>query len=253
MFTFPKPGPAGVPCQAHFYTWTQLSELCSTLFTSFFGRPTPVQAVGEFNRDSWCLEFLESPLSYEDLTAIFTALKADDYDQEANDVGAYPVWELSQSLCQKLVSLTLPFPVAASHTSDDGVWFTGNTAEYGVAVIRQRCDGRNSEIYYSSFRIAQARLPEPSEEACEAYLRKVIYEFLQTEDGKRAYEETCRDFNWGDVETEIPDDFFSAYGVTHCCSGHSNGQFLCCGLIGILVDQDEPLGRDVYDNEKAEL
>lgn len=156
-------------------------------------------------------------------------------------------------LCQKLVSLTLPFPVAASHTSDGGIWFTGNTAEYGVAVIRQRCDGRNSEIYYSSFRIAQDRLPEPSEAACEAYLRKIIYDFLQTEVGKQVYEETCRDFNWGDVETEIPDDFFSAYGVTHCCSGHSNGQFLCCGLIGILVDQDELLGRDVCDSEKAEL
>ena len=52
MFTFPKPGPAGVSCQAHFYTWTQLSELCSTLFTIFFGRPIPVQAVGEFSRDS---------------------------------------------------------------------------------------------------------------------------------------------------------------------------------------------------------
>jgi len=117
MFTFPKPGPAGVSCQAHFYTWTQLSELCSTLFTVFFGRPIPVQAVGEFNRDSWSLKFLESPLSYEDLTAIFTTLKADDYDREANDAGAYPVWELSPSLCQKLVSPALPFPLAASHTS----------------------------------------------------------------------------------------------------------------------------------------
>ena len=93
MFTFPKPGPAGVSCQAHFYTWTQLSELCSTLFTIFFGRPIPVQAVGEFNRDSWSLKFLESPLSYEDLTAIFTTLKADDYDREANDagMGALPI------------------------------------------------------------------------------------------------------------------------------------------------------------------
>ena len=195
---------------------------------------------------------MESPLSYEDLTAIFTTLKADDYDREANDAGAYPLWELSPSLCQKLVSPALPFPVAASHTSDDGIWFTGNTAEYGVAVIRQRCDGRNSEIYYSSFRIAQDRLPEPSEAACEAYLRKVIYEYLQTEDGKQAYEKTCQDFNWGDVETEIPDDFFSAYGVTRYSSRHDNGQFLCCGLVGILVDQDELLGEYIYDGEEAD-
>lgn len=41
MFTFATPSPAGTSCQAHFYTWTQLSELCSALLTSFFERPTP--------------------------------------------------------------------------------------------------------------------------------------------------------------------------------------------------------------------
>ncbi len=251
MFTFPTPGPAGTSCQAHFFTWAQLSELCSTLLTGFFGRPTPVQAVGESNNDSWSLTFLETPLSHEDLEAVFSALQADVYDQDANDVGAYPVWELSQSLCQKLVSQALSFPVSASHTSDDGVWFTGGTAAYAVTVIRQRYDGWNRELYVSRFQIAQDRLPEPNEAACEAYLRKVICDFLQTEDGRQAYKKTCQDFNWGDVETEIPDDFFSAYGVIHNSGGSDSGNFLCCGLIGILVNQDELLGGNVYDNEEA--
>ena len=66
MFTFPTPGPVGTSCQAHFYTWAQLSELCSTLLTGFFDRPTPVQAVGEINRDSWSLKFLEAPISHDD-------------------------------------------------------------------------------------------------------------------------------------------------------------------------------------------
>ncbi len=253
MFSFPTPDQAGTSCQAHFYTWLQLSELCSTLLTGFFDRPTPVQAVGEINRDSWSLKFLESPISHEDLEAIFTALQADDYDRDANDIGKGPVWELSKALSQKIVSPTLTFPVDASHTSDDGVWFTGSMAMYAVTVIRQRYEGRNVELYSSHFRIAQNRLPQPSEAACEAYLRKIVYDFLQTEAGKRAYKESCQDFNWGDVETEIPDNFFSTYGVIHCIGRPDDGQFLCCGLIGILVNQDELLGEDVYDNEDEKL
>lgn len=240
MFTFPTPGPVGTSCQAHFYTWAQLSELCSTLLTGFFDRPTPVQAVGEINRDSWSLKFLESPISHEDLEAIFTALQADDCDRDANKCS---VWGLSQALSQKLVSSTLAFPVDASHASDDGVWFTGSMAMYAVTVIRQRCEGANRELYSSQFQIAQKRLSEPNEAACEAYLRKAICDFLQTEDGRRAYERTCRDFNWGDVETEIPDDFFSTYGIIHDSVRPDSGNFLCCGVVGILVNQDELLGK----------
>ena len=140
MFTFATPSPTGTSCQAHFYTWTQLSELCSTLLTGFFERPTPVQAVGETNLDSWSLKFLEAPISHDDLEAIFTALQADDYDRDVNDIGKCPAWELSQALSQRLVSPTLPFPVDASHASDDGVWFIG-VAMYA----RQQYEGRNYE------------------------------------------------------------------------------------------------------------
>lgn len=107
------------------------------------------------------------------------------------------------------------------------------------------------ELYRSSYRIDRDRLPNPSEEACVTYLRKIVSDFLQTEDGKRAYESTCRDFNWGDVETEIPSVFFSAYGVAPC-GGPDNGKFLCCGAFAILVNQDEFLGQGVYDDGEAE-
>lgn len=149
-------------------------------------------------------------------------------------------------------SLAHPFPANTFHAADDG-GAKGTAAAYAVTVIRQRNDGRNTELYHSAFQIAQDRLPEPTETACEEYLRKVICDFLQTEDGKRAYEDTCHDFNWGDVETEIPDDFFSAYGVAHCGGGLDNGKFLCCGSIGILVNQDELLGKCIYDGGEMEL
>lgn len=152
----------------------------------------------------------------------------------------------------KQLSAAQPFPANTSHAADVG-GPAGTAAAYAVTVIRQRNDGRNTELYHSAFQIAQDRLPEPSEAACEAYLRKVICDFLQTEDGKRAYENTCQDFNWGDVETEIPDDFFSAYGIAHCGYGPNSGNFLCCGSIGILVNQDELLGQGIYDGEETEL
>ena len=154
MFTFPTPGPIGTSYQAHFYTWTQLSELCSTLLTGFFERPTSVQADGETNLDSWSLKFLEAPISHEGLDAIFDVLQADDYVRDANDIGKCPIWELSQALSQKLVAPTLSFPVGTSHASDDGVWFTGSMAMYAVTVIRQRYQGMNMELHFSHFRIA---------------------------------------------------------------------------------------------------
>lgn len=93
MFTFPTPGLAGTSCQAHFYTWAQLSELCSTRLTGFWGRPTPVQAVGEPNLDSWGLKFLESSISHKDLETIFTALQADDYDRDTSGDGRISKFE----------------------------------------------------------------------------------------------------------------------------------------------------------------
>ena len=122
---------------------------------------------------------------------------------------------------------------------------------YVVTVIRQRFEGQNMELYRSSYRIDRDRLPNPSEEACETYLRKIVSDFLRTEDGKRAYESTCRDFNWGDVETEIPSSFFSAYGAAPC-GGPDDGKFLCCGVFAILVNQDELLGQGVYYDGEAE-
>lgn len=251
-FSFIKPNTAGASCQAHFCTWEGLSNLCSALLTGFFERPAFVQAVGESRSDGWSLKLVETPLSQEDLAALLEALQADDYDWDANDFGEYPVWELSQSLGLKLVSRALPFTVEASHASDDGVWFTGGAAAYVVTILRQRFEGRNMELYRSSYRIDRDRLPNPSESACETYLRKIVCDFLRTEDGKRAYESTCRDFNWGDVETEIPSDFFSAYGVVHCGGGPDDGKFLCCGVFTVLVNQDELLGCDVCDDGEIE-
>ena len=142
----------------------------------------------------------------------------------------------------------VPCPAKEPHATEDGGQVTGGTAVYSIVVIRRRVEGRKTELYCSHFLLDQNLLTEPSGDTCEAYLRKVVRDFLMTDAGKLAYENTCREFNWGDVETEIPDDFFSAYGLTHWYGRPGIRNFLCCGAIGILVDQDELLGREVFED-----
>lgn len=55
------------------------------------------------------------------------------------------------------------------------------------------------------------------------------------------------------IGMQIPDDFFSAYSIIHDSGRPDSGNFLCCGVVGILVNQDELLGEDVYADEDAEL
>ena len=140
-----------------------------------------------------------------------------------------------------------PCPAEDFHAAGGSVLAPCSSAVYSLVVIRRRVEVRTTELYYSNFLLDRNLLVEPNAASCEAYLRNVVHAFLTTEAGKCAYENSCRDFNWGDVETEIPDDFFSAYGLTHCGGKLGAREFLCCGTIGILVDQDEYLGCEVFE------
>ena len=120
------------------------------------------------------------------------------------------------------------------------------SAAYAVSVLRRRSCGLDTELYRSCFYIAQDRLPSPSEDACAAFLRNIIRDFLKTEEGRCAYEETFEDFNWGDVDTYIPDEFWARNGVLTYSSSRKQ-TFFCCGIISILVDQDELLGKGLPD------
>lgn len=124
-FDFIKQAAGITPTQAHFCGWEGLGNLCSALLTGYFKRPVTVAATGEERRDGWSLKLTDTPLSKDELAALLNTLKADDYDWDANDFGEYPIWELSQSVGQKIVAGNLPFHVDAMHAADDGVWFTG--------------------------------------------------------------------------------------------------------------------------------
>lgn len=233
-----------VPCLARFFSWDDLSKLCSTLLSDGLQRTTVVTAVGVDCGDAWELKLVHAPISKEEQETLMNILDTDDFEQEANDFGVYPIWEISFSVSHKLVARVLPFHVEASHASDDGVWFTGCAESetpgsvYAVNVIRLRTDGLDTEVYFSNYLVDKRRLAAPTPKACEDLLRKIAADFLQTEDGRDAYAETCEDFNWGDMETYIPDAFFKPYGVSR-----PDGRiYPYCDVIGVIVNQDELLG-----------
>lgn len=192
----------------------------------------------------------QSYLKLDELDTLAAVLEADDYDRDVGRGAGNHVWEIPCSLGYKLVAKVLPFHVKESHITPDGVWFTGGVGPemldsvYAVTVIRERKEGSGTEIYTSNYLVDKQRLPEPSPKACADLLRKIATDFLKTEEGREAYKETCKDFNWGDMETYISDMFFVPYGVAR-----RNGfAYPCCDEIDVLVNQDELLGEGIWDD-----
>ena len=71
----------------------------------------------------------------------------------------------------------------------------------------------------------------------EKALRNAVKDFMQSEDGRKAVEYACGDFNWGDAITYITNDFLGIYGLTICEQD----------IETVLVDQDELLFPDIQE------
>ena len=93
---------------------------------------------------------------------------------------------------------------------------------YYFTLVRERKS--ENQIWVNSF-IVENEVKNPEET-----LRQIVKDYLATEDGKEAIKETCNDFNWGDVFTYIPDEFFEKYGMNRSWASDS-----------MIVDQDEVL------------
>lgn len=82
-------------------------------------------------------------------------------------------------------------------------------------------------------------LTDNSVEHPEQAMRTAVAEFLASEDGEEAEEETSGDFNWGDAIEYVPDDIWSKHGI-HMKYAHQ--PYLVAGsVVEITVDQDERL------------
>ena len=102
--------------------WIELDHLMSQLLSELLEREIKAETVRE-DYYCWSVSITETPLSMEEVEMLFTIANADDYERDANDFGVYPITELTQGLCSKLVSRTLPFYADTSFADDEGVWF----------------------------------------------------------------------------------------------------------------------------------
>lgn len=241
-----NPAPRPTPQTAYFCGWLLVDRLCSALLSGILHRPIYAVADDGDLPNSWELFLDDSPLSKEELHTLLNLLQADDREWDANDDGEYPVWGLSQSISEKLLTRAVQYPTNGIHFAEKGIWLTYDAPQpthspmYAISVVRRRSINGDIEVYASHFWVAHENLPNPTETACEALLRKAVNDFLKTEEGRAACEDTFGDFNWGDVDTYIPESFWANYGIS-ISTPKDNEPVPCCGVIGILVDQDELL------------
>ena len=120
-------------------------------------------------------------------------------------------------------------------------------AEYMVVVNRTRQDGCDCEQYVSSYVITPPDwVAADDNKSWHLFFRETVADFLRTPDGKEAWEETCQDFNWGDIGTYISSEFLAQYGIREY---HNGDPLSISGVVILNVNQDETFARPEDDED----
>ena len=111
--------------QAIHVDWKDLSLIMSELLSGVLKREVEAEAGREEN-DFWLIYLIDTPISKAELELVLKKTAADEIDRDQNDFGMYPVMELSQGICNKLLGPFLPYKLTCTMTDYDGVWFIGS-------------------------------------------------------------------------------------------------------------------------------
>jgi hypothetical protein len=103
--------------------WKDLDRIFKGILTALLKRDVEADSKRE-EFYYWGID-LTTPISKDEIEIIYTAADACDYDREANEFGEYPIQELCEGLCNKLMSKILPFTLDMTRADDGGVWFIG--------------------------------------------------------------------------------------------------------------------------------
>lgn len=164
-----------VPQQALHINWGGLATTFNKLLSGLLNREIDAEPDRE-EYYYWRISLHNSPLAQVELETLLGLSGADELDREQNDYGEYPVMELCQSLCVKLVSKILPFVPMLTLADDGGVWFISSCADNdgrsriiqplpdGSALIAERWD----EPDYPGIRISLRNPGEREELICFA-------------------------------------------------------------------------------------
>lgn len=77
------------------------------------------------------------------------------------------------------------------------------------------------------------------------FFRETVSDFLNTPEGKQAWEDTLHDFSWTDIEDYIPEEFLSRHGIKTYQPG---GRLEISGVITLEVNKDDSF--DVPDEDE---
>jgi hypothetical protein len=115
------------PQQAIHIGWDDLSDIYSKLLSGILGRNIYAEAERE-EYYYWLVATRDTPITQDELESIFSLADADDLDRDQNDFEIYPIMELCQGLCGKLMNKLLPYGIVYARADEDGVWFIGDSA-----------------------------------------------------------------------------------------------------------------------------
>lgn len=86
-----------------------------------------------------------------------------------------------------------------------------------VIIHAVRQDGVYTESYDFEYTLPDHKC-KVNEHVKEIFMA-AVKSWLETAEGKKAYEETMHDFNWLDIPNYIPDTWLSSYGVEKIKTG----------------------------------
>jgi len=104
--------------------WEDLSDVFSELLSELLCREITAEAERE-EYYYWNVNLSGTPISRQELEILFKLVSADEFDREQNDFGEYPIMELCEELCNKLMRRLLPCKIISVRADDEGVWFIG--------------------------------------------------------------------------------------------------------------------------------
>ena len=108
--------------QAFYMECENLSALFTELLSDLFDRKIKAES-GREDYYYWSISIYKTPITKEELELVFDLAGADELDHEQNNFGEYPIMELCQGLCSKLMDKLLPYTSDYTLADDDGVWF----------------------------------------------------------------------------------------------------------------------------------
>ena len=104
--------------------WDDLGFHLSELLSAAFGRDVSVEAIRE--EYYYWKASIDVPLTPGEQVTLFALAQVSDDDREQNQFDEFPIMEITERICNKLMGKLLSFELELTRADDEGVWFIGS-------------------------------------------------------------------------------------------------------------------------------